>query len=141
MTLSGQLDKDNAALLAATPQGMGADAYIDLSPPAAARSTHIATAMNAMKAFGRVALMGGIVSDISILYPTVMFKSLRLFGRLMYDRSQIRSVIALAETGNLVLGRKVGVEVHGPYGLDQIQDALENAAGSTNWGSHVVLKP
>ncbi|KAL9100589.1 MAG: hypothetical protein Q9163_004048 [Psora crenata] len=141
VTLTGDEAKDTEAFKKLTPQGAGADAYIDLSPPAAAKSTHIAAAIAAIKAFGSVMLMGGILGNIEIPYSLLVFKNLRLQGKLMYERAQIQQMIKLAEAGNLPLGQDSGVQIEGPYGLDKLETALDKAAESPNWGSMVVLAP
>jgi threonine dehydrogenase-like Zn-dependent dehydrogenase len=54
VVLSGDTDKDTASILAATPHGKGADAYIDFSPPMAAKNTHIMAGLKALKRNGRL---------------------------------------------------------------------------------------
>ncbi|KAL9130534.1 MAG: hypothetical protein Q9217_001302 [Psora testacea] len=68
LALTGDQAKDTEAFFILSPNRAGADAYIDFSPPAAAKSTHITAAIGAVKSFGRVALMGGIKGNIELLY-------------------------------------------------------------------------
>lgn len=56
--LTGDVAKDTQALKKASPGGKGFDAYIDFSPPQAAKSTHIKSSLFALKPHGRVSLMG-----------------------------------------------------------------------------------
>lgn len=51
--LSGDADNNTTSILAATPHGKGADAYIDFSPRMAANTTHIIAGLEAVKRNGR----------------------------------------------------------------------------------------
>lgn len=54
LVLSGDdITADVDALRAATPDGKGADAYIDFSSPEMAGSTHLEAGLRALKRFGR----------------------------------------------------------------------------------------
>lgn len=53
-----------------------ADTLFDISPPEAAKSTHIKSGILALRPSGRVSLMGGIREDISIPYTVVMHRNL-----------------------------------------------------------------
>ena len=139
--LTGDTTTDTEALKKAVPSSKGADAYIDFSPPAAAGRSFITTALRALRPFGSCVLMGGIPGDISVPYSEVMFKSLRLQGRFMYDRAHIIQIIKMVEAGILKLGKGMGVTETQRFGLDSIDEALKAAGMLTGWGSHVVLMP
>jgi D-arabinose 1-dehydrogenase-like Zn-dependent alcohol dehydrogenase len=143
VTLTGNVDFDTAAMISASHnKGKGADAYLDFSPQAAARSTHIAAAMAALKPFGRACFGGGIYGNIEINYLYLMLKSLRIQGRLMYSRDMIVRFIKMVEKGNLKLGEKAtGMRTVGKFGLDQIQEAIELASKEQGWGKQVLLMP
>jgi NADPH:quinone reductase-like Zn-dependent oxidoreductase len=53
VVLTGDANNDTTSILAATPHGKGADAYIDFSPPMAANTTHIIAGLKALKRNGR----------------------------------------------------------------------------------------
>ena len=57
------------------------DAYFDISPPAAAESTHFKSAMWALRHGGRVSLMGGLNGDLAIPHGVVMHRDLSLRGK------------------------------------------------------------
>jgi threonine dehydrogenase-like Zn-dependent dehydrogenase len=139
--ITGDMENDTAAMRRATPGGRGADAYIDFSPPSAGGSTHIKSALAVLRTRGRCALMGGIGGDIEIPYIQVMFKNLQIQGRFMYDRSQVTRAIDLLESGNLKLGKAAGVHIFGPYGLEDIEEALDAAVDNPAWGNEVVVIP
>lgn len=139
--LVGNIDADTEALKKASPGGQGFDAYIDFSPPAAAKGTHIASCIRALKTYGKVSLMGGIREDISIPYPLVMIKSLQISGRFMYERGAIVQLIAMIEAGIVKLGKVAGVEVVGAYKLEEVEAALNAAADNSGFGKEVVFVP
>jgi NADPH:quinone reductase-like Zn-dependent oxidoreductase len=119
----------------------GADAYIDFSPPAAQGNSPLTAGVGALRAFGRCAIMGGTPGNIEIPYLEVMFKSIRLQGRFMYDRHHIQRLIQLIESGLLPLGSKAGIRRTQEFGLESVQEALVAAGKLAGWGEHVVLKP
>ncbi|KAJ5887522.1 hypothetical protein N7495_007563 [Penicillium taxi] len=119
----------------------GADAYIDFSPPAAQGSSLLTSAIGALRPFGRCVIMGGMGGNIELNYLDVMFRSLRIQGRFMYERRHIIQLIKMIESGLLSLGKKIGVHQAKEFGLESIDVALEEAAKLTGWGPHVVLKP
>ena len=47
----------------------------------------------------------------------------------------------MIEKGNLKLGRVVGTETVGVFGMEQINEAMELAARESGWGKQVVLRP
>ncbi|KAH8811208.1 putative isopropanol dehydrogenase [Xylogone sp. PMI_703] len=131
---------DTEALKSATGKPNGADACIDLSPPAAG-SGILAASIGALRPFGRCAIMGGMPGNIDIPYLQVMFKSLRLQGRFMYSRSHILRVIQLMESGLLSVGAKAGLTKTKEYGLESIYDGLKAASENQGWGTQVLLAP
>ncbi|KAI9640387.1 hypothetical protein NHQ30_011132 [Ciborinia camelliae] len=136
VVLNGDQETDTRAMLAASGNGgKGADAYVDFSPNVAAKSTHIAAAMAALKPFGRAAFMGGIFGNIEINYISLMMKSLRIQGRFMYDREMVVRMIKMIEKGNLKMGDGAGMKIIGKYGLDEIDEAMEIAKNETGWGN------
>ena len=139
--LTGDAEADTEALIKASPRGQGLDAYLDFSPPAAAKSTHIKSCLRALKTHGKASFMGGIREDISIPYALVMIKSLQISGRFMYERKAILQLIAMVEAGIVKLGKIVGVEIAGTYKLEEVEAALDAAAENSGFGKEVVLAP
>ncbi|KAH8698399.1 isopropanol dehydrogenase [Talaromyces proteolyticus] len=119
----------------------GADVFLDLSPPAAKGSSLLSSAVKAVRAKGRCVIMGGMPSPIDVPYLDVMFKSIRLQGRFMYDRSHIEQLIQMVESGLLPLGEKAGVHTTEEFDLASVNEALHAAGMLSGWGAHVVLKP
>lgn len=140
--LVGDVEKDTEALKsAAGPKG--ADVCIDFCPPAAGQNngpSHIKAGINALRNYGKLSLMGGILGDISIPYFTVMLKNIKIQGKMMYERGDMLKLIKLVENGDLVLGAKAGVEVSGEYGLEQIEEAMTEAAEQPGWGYATAIR-
>lgn len=67
-----------------------------------------------------------------------MHKSLRLYGKWMYDRSDMEDFIKLVENGILNIGL---VEVVGEYPLEEWKEAWDKAAGKAGFGQIVLMKP
>lgn len=140
--LSDDVDQNTAALKEALPNPeAGADVFIDFSPPQAAGNQLVVSAVRVLRPFGRCAIMGGNPGNITLPYLEVMFKSIRLQGRFMFDRSHVIRLIQMLEAGILKLGKDVGVEKIEEFPLDSIHDALKTASKLSGWGSQVVLKP
>lgn len=123
----------------------GADVYIDFSPAAAAvdgrTPYHIPLCLAALRRGGTCSLMGGVFGEISISYGLCLINNLTIKGKFMYDRHQVEQVIKMVENGNLKLGKAVGQEVVGPFGLDKMQEAVEAAARIPGWGKSVLVAP
>ena len=141
--LTGDVATDTKAMISASGNnGKGADAYIDFSPPAACKTTHIQAALPALKPKGRAVFMGGIAGTVEINYQLVMMKSLRVQGKFMYEREMIVRMLGMVEKGNLKLGEKeTGIKTVGKFGLEDIGDALLKAKDAAGWGRQVVLMP
>ena len=140
--LTGDIATDTKAMISASGNNKGADAYIDFSPPQAAKSTHIQAALAALRPKGRAVFMGGIAGGVEINYQLVMMKSLRLQGKFMYEREMIVRLLGMVEKGNLKLGKNgTGIKTVGRFGLEGIGDALLEAKNTAGWGRQVVLLP
>ncbi|CEL07013.1 Putative Catalytic activity: An alcohol NAD() <=_ an aldehyde or ketone NADH [Aspergillus calidoustus] len=119
----------------------GADVYLDLSPPAVQGSSLLTSGIRSLRAFGRCVVMGGNSGHIDFPYLEIMFKSIRIQGRFMYDRRHVLQLIQMVESGLLPLGKKAGVSQTEVFGLEQIEEALQAAGKLSGWGGYVVLKP
>lgn len=137
VVLTGDADADAAALRAFGP----ADAYVDFTPFQATNPTHIGAAIRALRRRGRVVLMGGVPSEISIPYWYIMVNSIDIKGRWMYSRGELRELIKMVETGVLKIGKPAGHEVVGEFPLEDYEKALELATKSSAWGQQVVFVP
>ncbi|CZR62956.1 related to ADH3-alcohol dehydrogenase III [Phialocephala subalpina] len=80
------------------------DAYLDISPPAAANSTHFKSCILSLRKGGRVSFMGGLNDEITIPIKAVVSRDLQLRGKWMYERKDVRDLIRMVEMGLLKLG-------------------------------------
>jgi threonine dehydrogenase-like Zn-dependent dehydrogenase len=127
-----------AALLAATPNGAGADVFLDLTPgtaPPSAKWPHIGSAISALRVGGRAILMGGTHAPISIPYSELMMRNITLRGNFMFDATAPAKLIRLIERGNLPLNRFQDVE----FPLEQYEAAIDKAGTVPGAESAVVL--
>lgn len=120
------MSDDHDAMVEELTKHGRADAYLDLSPPAALSSAHLKSGIVALRKGGRASLMGGLFGDK--LFPTaeIVFNDITLKGQWMYGRDAVRDVIKLVESGVLDLSQ---IKVAGKFGLEQWEDALDTAAG------------
>ncbi|TVY25142.1 hypothetical protein LHYA1_G006467 [Lachnellula hyalina] len=141
--LAGDKETDTRAMIAASRnKGKGADAFLDFSPAAAAKSTHIAAVMAALRPFGRACFAGGIYGSVEIDYLGLMMRSLRIQGWLMYSREMVGRLIKMVEKGNLKLGeRESGMRTVGRFGLEGVEEGMEMARRERGWGKQVLLMP
>ncbi|KAI4184305.1 MAG: hypothetical protein L6R41_004836 [Letrouitia leprolyta] len=117
------------------------DAYLDMSPPAAANSTHIESCLMAVKPHGEVSLMGGIRGHVKIPYFLIMFRSIQFRGRFMYERSDIQGLIKLYNQGLLKLGSSGGYKQSPSFALEDWERAFEEAERISSWDLQVLLRP
>ncbi|EME89536.1 uncharacterized protein MYCFIDRAFT_25428 [Pseudocercospora fijiensis CIRAD86] len=135
--ITGDISADSEAIRACFGGKARIDAYFDIGPPEAEESTHIKSAILALSHGARVSLMGGYRGDIAIPHATVMHKNLRLYGKWMYEREDVRDLVQMIEGGILT----VYVELVGEFGLEQWKEAWDCAAENAGPGKHVVIKP
>lgn len=132
--ITGDAQQEAAALGAFGP----IDAFFDISPPEAGNSTHLRSAIVALRHGGRVSLMGGITGDVSIPYGLVMQRDIQLKGKWMYERSDVTALIQMVRTGILRLDK---VEVVGEFALADWEKAFEVTAKNADIGQVTVLSP
>ena len=102
------------------------DAVVDISPPHATGSTHLGDAINAVRRYGRVCLMGGRGdAALPVSFGAMVFKDLTVRGSWMYEREHVLDVVKMVETGALALGKKGGYEVVGKFGYNELDEALD----------------
>ena len=103
-----------------------ADAFLDLSPPGAAESAHLKSAIRALRKGGRVSLMGGPEGDVAFPYRELVFKDVLLKAQWMYHADTARDLIKLVKSGMLRLDQ---VRVAGRFALEEWEMAFEVAVG------------
>ncbi|KAI9739846.1 MAG: hypothetical protein M1818_004902 [Claussenomyces sp. TS43310] len=136
-----QITGDTAADTASLRAFGAADVYFDISPPQAAKSTHIKSAIMALRHEGRISLMGGIREDIAIPHSVVMHGNLVIKGTWMYPREAIGEMLKMIEVGVLRLGESIGQRLVGTFGLEEWSEAFKAAAENTAAGDLVLITP
>lgn len=133
----GDIQEDTAAIMKYGP----VDAYLDLSPARASASTHIRSCFLALKTYGRASLMGVVTTDIPIPYNLAVLKALTIRAQYMYERSDIRALIKMVESGLLKLGKEGGQEVVGEFKFEEVDEAIKVATQNAQAGKIVVFTP
>jgi threonine dehydrogenase-like Zn-dependent dehydrogenase len=135
--ITGDGEADTAAL-----KKLGTiDAFFDISPPAAAGTTHIKSAIMALRPGGRVSLMGGIRGDVCIPYGMVMHKDLQLKGKWMYPREAVRELIKMVEVGILKVGKPAGYRIIGKFAMEDWDAAFTAAEKNAGMGEKAIICP
>lgn len=118
-----------------------ADAFFDTSPPMAAGSSHIKSAIMSLKHSGRVCLMGSGMGDMAIPASPVVHRNLTIKGKWMYERNDVLKLIQMVESGALKLGRAAGCQTVGKFPLESWKEAFDAAAERTGSGERVLIIP
>jgi threonine dehydrogenase-like Zn-dependent dehydrogenase len=130
--LTGDEDTDAMALQALGP----VDAVLDFSPPAAAQSSHVRSAIRALRRGGRVSLMG---YNENPMHPSVMARNITLKGKLMYEREDIVLFMKMLEAGLFPRGKDfVRTRV---FDLEDWQEAFDVGATYMGIGKYAVFVP
>ena len=136
LKLTGDWEAELGALKSFGP----IDAFLDISPQEAHKSSHYKSCISSLRRNGRASLMGGL-GDITVPAWAVVFGSLQLKGKWMYNRADIAGFMRLVNSGLLKLGPKGGNEVTGKFGLEQWRDAFDMAAEKARVGQMALVIP
>ena len=133
---TGDVDADVKAL---TADGM-ADVFFDISPGKASNSTHYKSCVQALRRGGRMSLMG---AHTELPLPTlrIMLYDIKVHGKWMYFKEDIRKLIRLLEYGFMKLGRTAGVQTVGAFGLEEFDKAFEAAAKMRGAFLQTIIAP
>ncbi|KAL2018150.1 hypothetical protein VTK56DRAFT_1226 [Thermocarpiscus australiensis] len=137
VVITGDVDKDAAALRGATPGGKGADAYIDFSSPAAAEGTHVQAGLLALKRHGRCCFAGVVQGNLQLPYTAIRLNCLTIQGSFAQNRSDVETTIRLIESGRLKLRK----EIAGEFGLQDYAEAIKLAKENRGWENMVLMTP
>ncbi|KAK9413380.1 putative alcohol dehydrogenase protein [Seiridium unicorne] len=129
--ITGDKDADTASLKA-----FGTiDAVLDLSPPAAAQSTHLLSAIAALRRGGRISIMGHV--GLNIIDWNFLFNDLIAKAKLMYDREDLLLFVKMLEAG--LFGRGAEFVETKYFALEDWQKAFDEAAAYTGIGRIVAF--
>ncbi|KAF2457567.1 hypothetical protein BDY21DRAFT_303712 [Lineolata rhizophorae] len=131
--ITGDDDTDTAAL-----QACGTiDAVLDISPPAAAKSTYLKSAIRALRRNGRCSMMGYVMDFMPGV--KVMGSNITLKGKLMYEREDMLQFVKMLESGLFPKGKEF-VDTKA-FGLENWKEGFDVAAEYTGVGRSVVFTP
>ncbi|KAK4944363.1 hypothetical protein LTR10_016249 [Elasticomyces elasticus] len=131
--ITGDETADTAAL-----QAFGTiDAVLDLSPPDAINSTHLKSAILALRQGGRCSLMG-FAKDFVPIWK-VISDDITMKGKLMYSREDMLLFVKMLERGLFPTGTDF-VDVK-TFALEDWKDAFDEAAEYIGIGRHVMITP
>lgn len=71
----------------------------------------------------------------------IMHRNIRLYGKWMYERSDIADMVKLIESGMLKLGPAGGFEEPVVFPLEKWEEAFDQAAENVGLGKSVVIAP
>ncbi|KAF4547522.1 Alcohol dehydrogenase GroES-like domain-containing protein 11 [Elsinoe fawcettii] len=137
--ITGNVETEIAAIKAAN-NGAEVDAFLDIGPPAAYKSTHIKSAISSIRHNGKASFMSGYLEDVAIPYRKIMHKNITLIGKWMFERSDAADILKLVDIGLLPLDEKGGVNVIGKYQLEDWKECFAKAA-TKKFGDVVYLTP
>lgn len=130
--ITGDEIKDTAAI-----QAFGViDAILDISPPAAVKSTHLNSAIATLRRGGRCSLMG--FTDLPTSTCKIVGDSIMLKGKLMYEREDMIQFVKMLEMGLFPKGEEFVVTKS--FKLENWREAFDAAAEYTGIGKLVILE-
>jgi threonine dehydrogenase-like Zn-dependent dehydrogenase len=83
--------------------------------------------------------MGGLLEDVAIPHRFIMRFDIRLQGKWMYSRADIKALLRLINTG--ALDARSIVNVRGTFQLEEWEKAFEVAASAGRLGDLVLFTP
>ncbi|RSL39485.1 hypothetical protein CEP54_016314 [Fusarium duplospermum] len=140
IVMTGDNDADTAAIIKATPNGLGADVVSDWSPGFLEEPPYLYATARTLKRQGRIVLSGGAANDIRIPYPYMLLKEIEVKGKWMCSRKTIERLISMIEQGLLKVGEDGGSKID-VFTLDEHHEAIEHAAKNGGWRSYTVINP
>jgi threonine dehydrogenase-like Zn-dependent dehydrogenase len=132
-----KISGDEAAETAALQAFGTIDAVLDLAPPAAAGSTHLKGAINALRHEGRCSAMGYVTQPI--VDWKFMARNISLKGKLMYERNDIVLFVKMLERG--LFPKSPNFVDTKSFSLDDWKQAFDAAAEYTGVGRIVSISP
>ena len=113
------------------------DAVLDFTPPHAAKSPHLRSAMGSLRRGGRVSMMG---LNENFMSPWAFIgQNLSLKGKLMYEREDILQFVKMLERGLFPQGKNF-VDTRA-FHSEGWKAGFDVAAEHTGIGKHVILTP
>lgn len=136
--LTGNEDDDRESMKRAAPGPI--DCVFDIMPPSV-NPTVVRAAIMTVRAYGRVALMGGVGmaggAGLELPYPWIMRNCISIHGVWMYPPDAASRLIALVRAGLLRLEEYKATA----FDLDHANEAVEHAAANGGPFRLTVIRP
>lgn len=113
------------------------NAFFDISPATAQKTTHVKSAILSLTHSGRVSFMGGFVEDLPIPHRFIMRWDITLKGKWMYTRNDILAFIQFLESGGLSV--KDMVSIVGTFGLNDWKKGFDVAMDEGGRLGHIAV--
>ena len=115
--------------------GLGADIFVDAVGPGAPHSTSM-QCVEALRRGGRMVNIGGMSEPLPLHMFKLMCFQISVIGSLWFDVADGQDMVEMAAAGTLDLS----VFRHKTFGLDQINDALDEVENRHGGFTNVVIK-
>ena len=99
----------------------------------------VSTGVSSTRHLSTETLIGHL--DVAIPHVVIMHRNMRLYGKWMYERSDIAYLFKLIEHGLLKLDEAGGIEQPKTFTLEQWEEAFDVAAKETGFGKSAVILP
>ncbi|KAK5064359.1 hypothetical protein LTR84_000192 [Exophiala bonariae] len=140
VVMTGDEEVDSDAILAATPNGQGAEVFNDWTSGGLKTPPFFTAAFKTLKSEGRIILSGAPSGNVTFPYAYAMHKNLRIIGKIMVEREGIESTIRMVESGFLKMGRMAGAKT-AFFPLDQHHEAVEYALKHGGYKNYTFVTP
>lgn len=140
VTMTGDDDKDAAAILEATPGGRGAEMINDWTSSTLKDPPFLPAALRALKSEGRVVLSGGPYGNLNVPYAYIMHKNIKVIGKMMCNRTGIQTTIDMITSGFFKIGKKAGATTS-TFTIDEHEEAVKHAGEHGGWKSYTFVTP
>ncbi|KAF4963069.1 hypothetical protein FSARC_8871 [Fusarium sarcochroum] len=113
------------------------DAFLDISPGKAIKSTHFKSCILSLRRGGRVSLMGAH-QELTLPTQFIMLNDITVKGKWMYTKDDIRTMIKLLEADYLDFS---AVETVGAFRLEDFKEAFDMASKMSGPFLQTVMLP
>lgn len=134
--LSGDVETDAQKLRSAS-RDIGADVYLDFSPPQAGASTHPQACIAALRYGGQAVLMGGVQGKLCLDYGRLMINNITVRGNFMYGLDAPNKLLNLLE-GDLMSLKGLNMKA---FAFEELEEGISFAASHAGAAELTVLMP
>ncbi|KAH8896405.1 GroES-like protein [Thozetella sp. PMI_491] len=139
VVMTGNVDKDTAAIIEATPGKAGAEVFNDWTP-GNTRPPYLEAGVRSLKAEGRAILSGGAKGAAEIPYTLTVHRNVTVRGQWMCKAPTLSLFINMLTQGVVKIGRPCGAIVT-TYSLEDTHTAIDHVAEHGRWRNYTVVCP